>query len=200
MKSSKLHALASAFAAYLLDRAGESVNAIYLFGSVARGEATADSDIDIFVDTAKGQQAKIKLAAERFEATTAAKAFRAVGIKNPIRTIAGSLESPEFSELKLGIAAEGIILYGKGFPKEKGRQPYLLIWFSAPKVQSHKVAFLRTIYGRKEQHKSYPGLLQKIGGFKAGSNTALIPIRHRSKFLSELKKARVKYSIKNVWL
>ena len=45
-----LRAMASFFASYLLDRFGDNIRQIFLFGSVARGEATADSDIDIFVD------------------------------------------------------------------------------------------------------------------------------------------------------
>ncbi len=199
MKSSKLHALAGAFASYLLDQAGEYIKGIYLFGSAARSEATKESDIDIFVDTSKDQSAIAK-AVDSFEATTIAKAFRAAGIKNPIRALAGNLSSEHFSDIRLSIAADGILLYGKAIPAEKGRQPCLLIWFSAPKQQKKKVAFLREIYGRAEKGKLYAGLLEKMEGFKAGSGTAVIPIRHKADFLAELKKAKVKYSIKNVWV
>jgi predicted nucleotidyltransferase len=199
MKNSKLHALASAFVAYLIDQFGESIRGVYLFGSVARGEATKESDIDIFVDAIKDQSA-INNAVDRFEATTAAKASRATGVKNPIRALAGDLRSNEFSDMRLSIAADGITLYGKALPTEKGRQPYLLIWFTAPQKQKIKVAFLRKIYGRTEKGKRYPGVVQKLAGFKAGSGTAVIPIRHKAEFLTELKRAKVKYSVKNIWL
>ena len=199
MKNSKLHAVASSFVAYLIDRFGESVRGAYLFGSAARGEATKDSDIDIFVDTAQNQAA-INVVADRFEATTAAKAFRSAGIKNPIRALAGNLGAMEFSDLKLSIAADGIVLYGRALPAERGRQPQLLIWFEAPKQQKKKVAFLRKIYGRTEKNRQYTGLVQEMGGFKAGAGAAIIPIRHKARFLAELRWARLKYKIKTVWV
>lgn len=199
MKNSKLHALASSFAAYLIDQFGDSINGIYLFGSVARGEATKESDIDIFVDAIK-ERAAIGSSVDRFENTTAAKTLRATGVKNPIRALVGDLGSEEFSDIRLSIAADGIILYGKPLPAEKGRHPYLLIWFTAPQKQKLKVAFLRKIYGRTEKEKQYSGLVQDLAGFKVGPGTAIIPIRYKAKFLAELKKARLKYNIKNIWI
>ena len=200
MKLSKLHALASSLAAYLLDQAGEHINGIYLFGSIARGDAVNDSDIDLFIDATRNQD-NIKKAAEMFESTSAAKMLRAVGIKNPLRALVGNLKSKEFSDINLNIAADGIVLYGKGIPKgEIGKMPYLLIWFEAPQQQKKKVAFLRKVYGRTEQGRNYPGLMQKFNGFKAETNNVFIPITHKATFLSELKKAKIKYAIKNVWL
>ena len=199
MKNYKLYALASAFAAYVLEKAGEHVKGIYLFGSVARGEATKNSDIDIFIDVIKNQN--IQRAIESFESTTIAKIFRASGANNPIRTLVGDLSSEEFSDLRLNIAADSIILFGKGIPAEKSsKSPHLLIWFETPKQQKKKVAFLREVYGRVMQNKTYQGLLQKIEGFKAGPNTIIVPIRHKAILLSALKKSKVKYTIKNIWL
>jgi len=199
MKNSKLYALASSFAAYILEQSEEPINGIYLFGSAARGEATKNSDIDIFIDAKKNQS--IVKTVETFESTTSAKIFRASGINSVIRTLIGDLNSEDFSDLRVNIAADGIILFGKGIPSEKsGRAPHLLIWFETPRKQKKKVAFLRDIYGRKENNKTYQGLLQKLGGLKAGPNTILIPIRHKAIFLDMLKKSKVKYTIKNIWL
>ena len=200
MKLSKLHALASACATYLLDQAGEHIKEIYLFGSVARGEATQDSDIDLFIDSVKNKQT-IQKATQAFESTTAAKTYRAIGIKNTIRALLGDLSSNEFSDLRLNIAADGIILYGKTISGEKNRRvPHLLIWFETPKQQKKKVAFLRQIYGRVEKGKIYSGLLQQLQGIKAGPNTLLVPIRHKATLLAALKKSKVNYTIRNVWI
>jgi len=74
MKNFKLYALASSFSAYILEQSGEFIKGIYLFGSAARGEATKNSDIDIFIDSKKNQS--IVKAVETFESTTNAKIFR----------------------------------------------------------------------------------------------------------------------------
>ncbi len=199
MKNYRLHALASAFAAYLMDQAGESIKGIYLFGSVARRESTKESDIDIFVDSIKNHNI-IRKTAEAFESTTLAKIFRATGIKNTIRALVGNINNEEFSDVRLSLEADGIVLYGKNIPAEKkGRQPFLLIWFGTPRQQRKKVAFLREIYGRKEKDKTYVGMLQKLGGFKVSPNTILIPIRNKATLLNELNKAKVRYTVKNVW-
>ena len=200
MKNYKLHALTSAFASYLIDQLGDSIKGIYLFGSVARGEATKESDIDIFVDTSISQEAVSK-AVDNFETTTAAKTYRVAGIKNTLNALAGNLDSEEFSDLRLSMAADGIVLYGKGLPTErKGKLPHLLVWFETPKQQKKKVAFLREIYGRKEKGKEYSAMLDAMGGFKAGANTVVIPLREKAAILEHLKKAKVKYTVKNVWL
>lgn len=47
----KFKAYASYFVSYLLNNLGDSdINKIILFGSVARGEISKDSDVDIFID------------------------------------------------------------------------------------------------------------------------------------------------------
>jgi|SRR3989338_6975376 len=194
-----LRAMASFFASYLLDRFGDNIRQIFLFGSVARGEATADSDIDIFVDVSN-IKSRILPAANDFEKTTNCKLFRSMGVKNPLRVISGNINDARHEDLRLAIASEGIILYGRGLQASAKNQPYLLVWWTAPKKQKQKVEFLRYIHGRQEKEKRYEGLLQKLNGLKVGRSTVLVPIRHKLELLKTLRRYKIKYLLKNIWV
>ncbi len=54
MKQHELQSYASTFCTFLLRELAEKierVNTVILYGSVAKGEATIESDVDIFIDT-----------------------------------------------------------------------------------------------------------------------------------------------------
>ncbi len=203
-----LRTLASFFASHLLDKFGNKIKNIFLFGSVARGEANNESDLDIFVDLIEIDKTKfnkikseIQASVRDFEDTTSCKFFRAMRVNNTINVLADRLDDGQWEDLRLAIAAEGVILYGRGLALiDRKGQPHLLAWWTGPRSQRRKVEFLRQIYGRKEGGRVYPGLLQKWNGLKVGRGTILVPIKFRQELMILLVKQRIKYQVKSIWL
>ena len=96
MKNHNLKSYSSTFVAYLISNLTyelEEINAIILYGSVAKGEATSKSDVDIFVDTkSKKVETKIKKIVKDFYATREAAIFKVKGIDNELSVKVGELK------------------------------------------------------------------------------------------------------------
>ena len=101
----------------------KKLRAVILFGSVAQGTATSDSDVDFFfdVDMPKSAQKKLRTklnrTAEKFYLSNIAFEFKLKRIENPLSIIVGRIE--EWPDLKRSIASTGIALYKKYFSKIK---------------------------------------------------------------------------------
>src|SRR3989338_9565675 len=85
--SRKLAAKAMDFASFIIESGGEPKQ-IVLFGSVARGDADTESDIDIFVESEDGE--KIKGMEKNFEMTKGEQ-WKLKGADNPISLVTGKL-------------------------------------------------------------------------------------------------------------
>src|SRR3989344_3593094 len=124
----KLIAYAEDFASFLLQTLNNETNKvkqIILFGSLARGEATKESDIDIFVDILDEKlELKIKDIIEKFYTSIKVKKYWGLlAINNEISCTIGKLE--EWDNLKKSILANGIVLFGK-YQENTKTQPYYL--------------------------------------------------------------------------
>ena len=108
-----LKSYASYFVSYFLDNLNNvNFEKIILFGSVAREEATKESDIDIFIEIKKENkklEIEIKKILENFYKSREALLFKAKRIDNKINLIIGKLE--EWKDLRDSIENTGIILY-----------------------------------------------------------------------------------------
>ncbi len=173
------------------------VKKVILFGSVAQGTATKDSDIDLFYDieATKKEILKIKKsinkAREEFYRSNIGLGFRLRGISNPLAPIAGRLD--EWLDLKKTIAKGSIMLYGPYLEKVRG-EPALLIWWERLHPKS-RGAFLNMVYGFKVGPKQYRGLLQKLDGKKAGKSAIIIPVRNKAWIEKVLQKYDVSYKV-----
>ena len=105
---------ASYFVSYLLNniKNENNVERIVLYGSVAKGESTKDSDIDIFIEVkkeTKNFEREIKKIEENFYQSRENALFKSKGVDNEFDIKIGKLK--EWKDLHRSIASTGIIFY-----------------------------------------------------------------------------------------
>ena len=173
---------------------------IILFGSVAREEASLESDVDIFVNVL-GNEKKIekegrKIVQEFKESTKCRNYWKLLGVANDIKIVVGQLK--QWKELEPSIISNGIVLYGKFKPSvTKGKHSTFLIWENV-KPNSKRVLLNKQLLGYTFNKKFYNGLLQKYGGEKLGKGCIIIPVEHTLVFLSLFRKYNAAVKIKKV--
>lgn len=192
----KLVAKAMDFASFIIEN-GEEPRCIMLFGSVARGEADSESDIDVFVES--NDREKIDGLKKNFEATKS-DIWRQKGADNPISTIAGRLDR---HPMKREIESYGIVLYGFNKKISEDAEPYSLFALKFENIQSQKVSIWRKLYGYKQKvgKKVYisKGLVGKIGGRKIEKGVVLIPSGRSKEFVQYLSKNKIVFKVHEVW-
>lgn len=179
------------------ESAFERVRAVYIFGSVANGSATADSDVDVFFDvdlTVKAQQ-KFRRTVERlfdgFRLSKTGLKFQIKGIANEFSPVVGKLA--QWPDLKRSIAIRGIQVYGPAVLKAEG-QPWMI--YSWEKLKN-RGAFLNAVYGYTIQKKHYAGFLKRSNGFKIGKSAIAIPRSESKEFEALLKKYDASYTVQD---
>lgn len=191
-------AYASYFCSYLLNnfKDSEIIKRILLFGSVAKGEATKNSDVDIFIDVESNKFEKhIKKILLDFYQSREALIFKAQGIDNKINLIIGKLE--EWKELKESIENTAIVLYGRYAPSDRSGKKYSVIFWD--KIEKNRGAFLNKLYGFSSGEKKYKGLVDFLGGRKFAKSSVMIPVENREKILKLVKEYGVNAKIMEVW-
>lgn len=200
-----LKAYASYFAAYLMDNLNKSVRAnierIILFGSVAKEEATKDSDVDIFIELKKQNKQTEKSIINiinEFYKSKDAMLFKVRGVDNKINIKLGKLK--EWEELYTSVASTGIILYGPYEAKElpSGVKHSIIIFWD--EIKKNRGAFLNKIYGFNVNEKHYNGLLESMNGKKIGKSSIMMPIEHKNEIFKLLEKYKVKAKIIEVFI
>jgi len=180
----------------------EEVNSIILFGSVAKGGARTDSDIDFLVmaSNMKPEKRIIKLANEISDKSN--KTFQVI-----VKT--KKLEGLDPSMIE-GIGTDGILLYGvpiKVKQKDLELEPYILAVYSlADLPQSEKMKFKRSIFGSESvfrgTKKSYKtvqeGLLKMCNGAKLGRGSIIFPSKHKE-IIEQLGYFKVKFKTVTVY-
>ncbi len=197
-----LIAYALDFASFLLEKLGketEKINSIILFGSVARGEASEKSDIDIFIDIVSDEKRieKIieRIAGEFYESVIFRKYWKLMGIKNEIKCVSGRLD--EWKDIKRSIISDGIILYGKYREQIKEGKSYAILSWKPVKPESKRAVFNKKMFGYKQRGKPYSGMLQNYSGEKL-DNAVLIPIEHANDAIRLFRKMKITVRIRNV--
>ena len=201
----KLIAYAQDFAAFLiqnLDKESDKIINIVLFGSVVRGQASKESDIDVFIDVADEKIGeKIEGIKEKFYKSYKSKSYwNLLGIKNEIHCLIGKLK--EWKPLQRSIISDGIVLFGKYHAEVKTEQWYLFI-ITQGKSRKMNLSFWRTLYGytQKIRKKRYVkiGLIKEYGGIKLARGVAIVPARFSAPLARFLDKSRVSYRITPFW-
>ena len=196
----KIKAYSNYFVSFLLNELDNvsNINQIILFGSVAKEEATKNSDVDIFIDLKrkdKNFDGIIKKIEDRFYESREALLFKNKGIYNKINVIIGKLE--EWKDLKDSIESHGIVLYGPYIPEKIGGRKHVIVLWS--KIGENRGAFLNKIYGVKIRDKIYKGLVELLGGRKLGKSSVMIPAENKKDFLDLMKKYKVDYKVLEVY-
>ena len=178
----------------------EKLNSIILFGSVPRKEANKKSDIDLFFDAKENEdiiEKEVEEVKSKFYDSIKFKNYwKLFGINNEINVIVGKIKDWKLKETMLG---SSLILYTNYSPKlEEGKNKAIIFWQNI-KDGSKRVMLSRKIFGFKYYKFNYPGLLEKHGGIKLGTNVILINTEDLNFFLKEFRLYKVKARILSVF-
>ena len=179
----------------------EGIRAVVLFGSVAQGTATEESDIDVFFDTATGKavvrlKAYLRKAVRDFSLSPEALRLKMAGTSNQISAMAGNLE--EWPDLQRSMISTGIVVYSRYAAKAKGLKPFVIFSWEGLKIRS-RGAFLNKVYGYKSGKKRYPGLVKTFGGIRIGRSAIMLPLQHKDAFMRLLEKQGIEYRVIEVF-
>ncbi|RMF91670.1 MAG: nucleotidyltransferase domain-containing protein [Methanobacteriota archaeon] len=186
------------------------VRTVIVFGSVAKGEADARSDVDILVvfNTSKNvNKIKERPAVGRIALDLEKKFDRNIQLIFSNRNF-DNLDRQFIEE----VMREGVIVYGK-VPqidtKKLMLEPYSLIYFSLKNIaKADKMRLKRALYGHKTlkryKNKVYRsvtvGLVDQLGGRRTGIASVLIPAKKAKEFIEVLKSFGVEYEKLDVWI
>ncbi len=175
-----LQAYAVRFTSFMIERLGEEISKIdniILYGSVARGTADRDSDVDIFVDTTHDIKEKVNEILEEFYDSREYTLFRSKGVNNDIELKVGELS--EWGDLHRSISSTGKVLWGRYKTTEEPIGTEHKIIFYWDKIGRSRSSFLNKLYGFKSKDKKIIGLLENWGGKKTGKSSIMIPIQYK---------------------
>lgn len=174
----------------------EEIISITLFGSVAKDEAKADSDIDfLVVVSSMGIEKKIIKTADEISDKFNKKLQVIVKTKK--------LEGLDPSMVE-SISADGILLYGvpiKVKQKDMELEPYTIAIYSlADLPQSEKMKFKRSLFGSESifrgEKKTYKtlqeGLLKMSNSARLGRGAIIFPSKHRE-IIKQLEYFKAKF-------
>ncbi|MFH0836579.1 MAG: nucleotidyltransferase domain-containing protein [Candidatus Aenigmatarchaeota archaeon] len=201
--SRELLSYAESFVSFLLHNLSETdivcINSVILFGSVARGDASRNSDVDLFIDARDKQKAienKINhIKNDFYKSHLYNKHWVLLGIENDIKPIIGNLR--EWKDLRSSIIANGIMLFGKYKENAKGKN-YVVIYWDKIGTESKRTFVAKKLNGYNYKGKKYDGLLKKIGGEKTGTNCIIIPSESYGIVSDIFKKHKI--SIKSIFV
>lgn len=174
------------------------VRGIYLFGSVARGDFDEKSDVDIFLDTEKGDEKAlekaVKRALKRFLGSEEYKKFALQGVRNSISPLVGRLES---WELKGSVAKEGLVLFAVS--PSFGLEKYFLLCIEPISKAADRNRVMRRLAGRKEKHFQGKGMISDARGQSLGTRVFLVPAENIHPFLKLFSEEKVNYRMIEIW-
>ncbi len=185
----KLIGYASSFSAYLISRLSEEnklkeVKQVILFGSVARGTAEKDSDVDIFINVSNPKlEIYLHKLTESFYLSKEAIMFKLRGIDNKINIVVGKIS--EWADLEKSIISNGKVLWGPFTSSSKGSEQFIIFYWED--IKRNRGAFLNKLYGFTVKGHKYSGLLEKWGGKRIGKSCILIPAIHKEELTPLLK-------------
>jgi len=197
MERNKLISLALNFASFFLDKL--EVKSIILFGSVAKNTFDKESDIDIFIETNKKNENKIKNILELYKKTKEYEKFKLEGIENEISIKCGSLNA--WKDLKRSIISSGIVLYGNYQGKPEKLKHKLLFSLNMGNFErAKKIKVWRKIYGYKQKIGKKVYISRGFAEKKLGRGVFLVSIENLQKILDYLIKNKIKYSFSDIWM
>lgn len=177
-----------------------SIRQIYLYGSATRGELTAESDMDVFIDCEGGKEAEIERAAKascsRFYRSLDYQKWTRLKFTHPFSIMAGQLEK---WELHSSVLADGIIVYSRE-PSAPSKNRSILCTFTLPREKSIYLGLVRALYGRQEKGYRDRGLLGKINGEKLAANVVLIPREQKETLLDLLHRKKIDYTLREIYM
>ncbi len=179
------------------------VRSVVLFGSAARGNATEDSDIDLFIDadrSAEDRSWKTLVALDRRFSVRFSVVFYRPGEREAF--------DKQFLE---SIVRQGRALVGDLpllTPSQLDLQPLRLVSYQTTRLSPRERAqFLREVDGyetrKRVGRKTYvvrkPGFLKEVGGWRVGRGAVLVPEEYLETFDELLRRYGATRSIIAIW-
>lgn len=199
LNKEKILALSYAFISYIFRNAEvkAKIKRIFLFGSVARGDFDEESDIDIFIDVEKKDEAavtKICNNALKNFYSIEGKKWEYKGITNKINTKIGDVNE---WQLKKSIEREAITLFSQ--TSASNLTKYLLFTIEPIKQTKKRIFISRKLFGRKEKNYSDKGMTDKYAGKILSPRVFIIPSESLQELTSFLAKQKVMFSFEEIW-
>lgn len=176
----------------------EDVKAVILYGSLARGDYTSRSDIDLLILTTKRNTSKeVEDKIIEIERQTGR------NIQPTIRTMR-ELQTTDTGLLQ-NIFQEGRVLYLRETANIPSaillqQKPFLVYTFQLNSlIQKDKARFNRQFYEQTKKGYKYKGLLQEIGGQKLSAGCVLVPHLEKQKIEKFFRQFKVKFNQFKVW-
>ena len=176
----------------------EGVLSIILFGSVARGESTVDSDVDIAI-----------IYSERKE-----EILRKINSIKPEELQLIHLSIDELKEeptLVGALSGEGILLYGRPITvslEDMDLKSRMIIAYNTSKLdQNTRSKLNRALYGgkstymkdNKKETKFYKGIAEEIRAEKIGKGILIVDRKNYPEITKTLKRFQAKWKEIPVW-
>jgi len=197
MERNKLISLALNFTSFLLDQI--EISSVILFGSVAKNTFDKESDIDLFIETDKKNENKIKNILELYKRTKEYEKFKLDGIENELSIKCGNLN--EWKDLKRSIISSGIVLYGNYQGKPEKLKHKLLFSLNMGNFErAKKIKVWRKIYGYKQKIGKKVYISRGLAEKKLGRGVFLVSIENLQEVVDYLIKNKIKYSFSDVWM
>ncbi len=199
MNREELIAKSYAWLSYLFQdgRIKDKVRRIYLFGSVARNDFDETSDIDLFIDVEKKNEAGVQKSVQRSRARFLNIEGEKWRLKGRGQELVVKVGFPDEWELKSALEREGILLYSS--TAESKFQKYVLFSLAPISSPAKRIKIIRALWGRKEQGYIIPGLVQRCGGRIISSRVFLVPSQALKEVSSFLAKEKVIFAFEEMW-
>jgi predicted nucleotidyltransferase len=184
-------------------RKNNDIKTVVVFGSVARGDAKEDSDLDLCIVCSKKARKKISDKLLDFE-------------KHYNKNISVIFTDDKFTDLDRNyietIVKEGKVLKGQLPEISLNRlalEPYEVLQYDLNSLsQSDKMRVKRLLYGftskKRYKGKVYEsrkiGLVKKIGGMRIGRASIMIPVSHVTEVEMALRELGAKLRRYTVWM
>lgn len=193
----ELVSCASAFVSFVLKSREidkTKIDEIILFGSVARGDFTEKSDVDIFVNTKNEEIEKIiKRLLAKFYKSKTWQDYRLRGIENEISLSIGDLSE---WKLKRSIISDGIQLYGKYRDMPKNIDHYYLFVFEPIRDIAKRNRVIRKLFGRSGGDG---GVSEKFHTKKISDKSFVVKLGNAQFIIDLFKKEKIDYKIFELW-
>jgi predicted nucleotidyltransferase len=206
MKSEKLIAYAMDYVSFLIENIEQSllkgIKSIVLFGSVARKEATENSDIDLFIElfneknAEKIDQKTLDLLDKFLNSSKVKKYWELMGINLPFSLKIGTEDT--WKSLIPSLLEDGITIFQKYVPEKLTGKHYTLFTWENIKPAYNRTFLYKKIFGYTQNEVHYPGLLDNFSGKKIGKGSILVPIEHQKNFMELFKKHGVTVKVFDV--
>lgn len=171
---------------------------IVLFGSAARGDTDAESDVDLFLDTQRSQtlEAKARRLVDEFEQSIkVTRYWKLLGITANISIKVGDLAA--WSALHPALLKDGRVLYGPftGVTPALGNALALLAWQDVHSLAS-RTNLYRGLHGYASRGHRYTGLLDLHKGQRIAKGSILVPLSALDDFKAFFNRLKVPVKIR----